>query len=128
MILVASTDKSLSNRDHAMLARAVEIAKQSTCKQKHGAIIYKSGRVLAVGINATRNEHPSMEISRRDYTYHAECAAIRGVGNTNRSANENATIYVARINRQGKPVNSFPCISCQTWAALAGIKRVVFTA
>lgn len=113
----------LSKRDKAMLARAAEVAKQSSCKQKHGAILYRGGRVLAVGVNSQRNEHPSMEIDPTEYTYHAEVAAMFGVHST-----EGATLFVARINRRGNPVYSCPCENCMHSILVGGIKRVVFTA
>lgn len=114
----------LSNRDKTMLARAVEIAKQSTCKQKHGAIIYKGGRVLAVGVNSTRNQHPTMEIDAAAYTYHAEKAVMRAAG---KDSVKDATLYIARVNRRGKPVFSGPCTECMMSILPSGIKRVVFT-
>ena len=121
---VPSTEP-LSNRDRNMLDRAIVIAAQSTCKQKHGAVIYKGGRVLAVGINSTRNQHPTMEIEAVNYTYHAEIAAIRAAG---RESVKDSTLYIARINRRGNPVYSGPCEECMNRVFSTGIKRVVFTA
>lgn len=121
---VPSTEP-LSKRDRAMLNRAVEVAKQSTCKQKHGAIIYKSGRVLAVGVNSTRNEHPTMEIDKTEYTFHAEISAMRAAHLVHEF--DGTTLYVARINRRGNAVFSGPCSDCMHSIIAAGIKRVVFT-
>jgi tRNA(Arg) A34 adenosine deaminase TadA len=121
------SDNHLSKRDKQMLDRAITVAKQSTVKQKHGAVLYKSGRVLAVGVNSTRNFHNTMEIDRYEYTYHAECAALRGAANQSGTAKD-ATIYVARVNRQGKPVNSMPCSQCLGTLSSAGIKRIIYTA
>ena len=121
---VPSTEP-LSNRDKNMLARAVAVARQSTCKQKHGAVIYRGGRVLSVGVNSTRNEHPTMEIDKTAYTYHAEVAAIYAIQSGDY---KNATLYIARINRRGNPVFSGPCTDCMYMILASGIKRVVFTA
>lgn len=125
MLLVDSKHEAISNRDSAMLSRAAEIAKTSTVKQKHGAILYKSGRVLAVGINSLRNEHPTMEIDYEHYTYHAEHATIRAA--LNEDALMDSTLYVARVNRLGNPMHSFPCRDCIVKIMTNGIKRVVFT-
>jgi len=38
------------------MMRARKIAETSTCKQKHGAVLMQGARVLAVGINAFRND------------------------------------------------------------------------
>jgi deoxycytidylate deaminase len=108
-----------------MLGRAVEIARTSTVKQKHGAVIYKSGRVLAVGVNSVRNAHDTMEIDPDNYTFHAEVAALRAAAMINDF--KGATAYVARVNRQNKPVNSCPCGSCLDILMANDIKRIVFT-
>jgi deoxycytidylate deaminase len=94
-------------------------------KQKHGALIYKAGRVLAVGINTTRNQHPTMEISHSDYTYHAEINAIRAVGNPGDL--KGATVYIARTNRSGTLAYSAPCNECLKAINSAGIKRIVYS-
>lgn len=125
--LIPSTDR-LSNRDRQMLDRAIEIAKQSTVKQKHGAVIYKAGRVLAVGVNSIRNVHPTMEMARHNYTTHAEAAAIRGLGSPTVHIAENSTLYVVRVNRQGKPINSMPCSQCLGLLSTHKVKRVVYSA
>ena len=124
---VPSTEP-ISNRDKQMLSRAVEIAKQSTMKQKHGALIYKAGKVLAVGVNSQRNFHPTMEIDLADYTYHAELSAYRALGVPHLFSGEGTTLYIARVNRRGTPVMSAPCEGCLWFILNHGIKRVVFTA
>lgn len=127
---VPSTEP-LSNRDKNMLARAITVAKTGTCKQKHGAVLYQSGKVLAVGINTTRNEHPTMEIPKEHYTTHAEMAVLRAIPAESSDGYFNirgATLYIARVNRVGNPVFSAPCTQCMNWILSTGIKRVVFTA
>lgn len=111
----------LSNRDRAMLDLALRLAAQSQCKHKHGAVITKGGRVLSAGINRQRNSHPEMEINPNDYTVHAEQAAIGD------SEWHGATLYVARINSSGRPLNSRPCNRCLGRIEAAGFKRVVHT-
>lgn len=123
--LVASNGPRLSVRDGKMVDRALQVAKASTVRHKHGAVLYKSGRVLGVAVNSQRNEHPTMEIEKDNYTYHAEVAVLRAVSMIN--SIEGATIYVARVNRQGKQVNSMPCSDCLRSLVAAGIKRIVYT-
>lgn len=108
-----------------MLDRAYEVALQSTERHKHGAILYKSGRVLSVGINSARNMHPSMEIEFSGYTYHAEIAAMRATGWHNL---EGATLYVVRAQpRLNQFRNSKPCRDCEQALMSNGIKRVVYS-
>ena len=53
---------------------------------------------------------------------HAEVDALRNVKDA-----VGATVYVARINRQGEQRLSKPCLSCQQYLDKRGIKRVVYT-
>lgn len=98
------------------------IASQSTCRQKHGAIIVRGGRVLAVGVNRDRNNPRVLSNPKDNCSIHAEVAAIRSGGNV-----AGGIIYVARTNRAGKPLLSRPCDSCHDSIHAAGLKRVVYT-
>ena len=44
-----------------------------------------------------------------------------------RSTTTGATVYVARINKEGKARNSKPCPMCQSAMEHVGIRRVVYT-
>ena len=125
MILQPAHD-GLSNRDWNMLNRSAAIAMNSTERHKHGAILYKGGRVLAVAVNSVRNRHQSMEIDFADYTRHAEIAVMRAVGWWS-VAYEGATLYVVRINRHGEMMLSKPCAPCEQALKVNSIKRVVYS-
>lgn len=103
----------------------MNVASVSTCKQQHGAIITKGGRVIAVGINRMRND-PSMPVTdpKTQFSVHAEVAAIKACGNTDLRG---ATIYVARVNKCGDPMMSKPCERCQAALVKAGIRKVYYT-
>lgn len=115
----------LSKSEESFLSVARYLAKKSTSRQKHGAIIVKSGRVLGTGFNKTTNnpyivspEHIKSHCSR-----HAEIEAIR-------DANWNvkgAILYVARVNKQGADRNSRPCIRCEVVIESSQIKKVIYT-
>lgn len=122
---ISLTIGPLSNRDKDMLDRAMYVARASTCKQRHGALIYKSGRVIGVGVNVSRNSHPTMEIPFYAYSSHAEVKAIDAVYDG--KLLQGATIYVARINKSGDPMNSLPCRRCMLDIESTGIKRIVHT-
>lgn len=125
MIMQPDTDP-LSKRDYSMLDRAFYIAQTSTERHKHGAVLYKSGRVLSVGINAHRNKHPTMEIEFADYTRHAEIHALRATGYG--LGIVGATLYVVRANvRLGTFMFSKPCAPCEQALKANGIKRVVYS-
>lgn len=96
----------------------------SSCNQKHGAIILKGGRTLAVGINRHRNHPDHVPDPKTQAAVHAEVAAIRACGDTDLRG---ATIYVARVNNHGAQMMSKPCKYCQKALSDAGIKKVFYT-
>lgn len=115
----------LSKSEQAFLAVARYMSTKSVSRQRHGAVVVKSGRVLGVGFNKDKNnpfivspEHIKTHCSR-----HAEIEAIK-------DANWNvkgAILYVARLNRQGKDRNSKPCKYCEAVIKSAQIKKVIHT-
>lgn len=120
-----------SRRDEVNLNRAIKVANAGNLKHRHGAVIYKSGRVLSVGINSQRNADTSASVMPVDaYTVHAEQAAINALtmGRSSKVAlTEGATLYVVRINRAGNTMFSLPCRDCLMAITAAGIKRVVYS-
>ena len=76
---------------------------------KHGAVVVRGGSVISVGVNKNRN-HPTMVPSEHIKTHcsvHAEVDALRKVKNT-----KGATIYVARVGKNGQDRMSRPCDRC----------------
>ena len=115
----------LSNRQEAFLSVARYMARKSEARQKHGAVIVNSGRVLGTGFNKDKN-HPdsvSPEHIKTHCSVHAEVDAIRDAGWNVKGA----TLYVARVNRQGKDRNSKPCDRCTVVIEEAQIKKVIYT-
>lgn len=115
----------LSRRESSFLSVAKYFAEKSESRQRHGAVVVKSGRVIGTGYNKNKNsplgvspEHIKTHCSR-----HAEVEAIRDAG----FAVEGAILYVARVNRQGQGRNSKPCKYCQAVIAATKIKRVIYT-
>lgn len=107
-----------------MLSMARVMAEKSQLHHKHGAIVFKSGRVLGRGYNKPRN-HPRM-IEDGNHAeqcgYHAEVVAMRDAGNV-----EGATIFVARINNNGEDLLSKPCKNCQKVLISRKVKNIVYT-
>lgn len=108
-----------------MLTRAMRVAELSTCKQRHGAVIVKGGRVISVGINTMRNDPDKVEDARTQSSVHAEVAAIRAVGHDVNL--KGAEIYIARVSKKGEPMMSGPCDNCQDALRSAGIRKVHYT-
>lgn len=100
------------------------MAKSSSCRQRHGAVIVKGGRIISTGINKFRNnpENIPTEFIKTSCSVHAEVDAIRKVNDL-----KGATIYVARVNKEGIGVLSRPCDNCFAEIRKAGIRKVVHT-
>lgn len=115
----------LSKKQKAYMNMARYLASKSTLRHKHGAVVVKSGRVLGTGFNKQRN-HPRVIPQgkhKEQCGRHAEYVAIKEAGENT----INATLFVARINRQGDDLLSKPCINCQKLIEESRIKNVVYT-
>lgn len=117
--------RELSKSENSFLSVARYFAKKSAARQKHGAVVVKSGRVIGTGYNKNKN-HPmqvSPEHIKTHCSRHAEVEAIRDAG----FAVEGAILYVARVNSQGIDRNSKPCKYCQAVIDATNIKKVIYT-
>ncbi len=107
---------------------AKKIAKKSECgKFRHGAILVKGNSVRNISCNKHRHcgfGARFRESDRGTATLHAELGAILGM---NRTITVGATVYVARINKDGETRNSKPCAMCQSAMEYVGIRRVIYT-
>ena len=111
----------ITGRDFLMIIRAARVATASTERMRHGAVLFKSGRVLSVGVNTFRNDNAVVSNPIEESSYHAEINAITGVSVAG------ATVYVARIRRDWGVANSQPCIRCMARLEKCGLKRVVWS-
>ena len=117
-----------SRRDRNYLDLAFKIALTSDCRQKHGAVLVKGGRVIGFGVNKTRNS-PEYVVSDTGpdvrgtiFSVHAEIDALSRVQNA-----KGSILYIARCSRMGCPAYSRPCDACTKVLIRAGIKAVVYT-
>lgn len=124
-VIKLDSEISLSNKQRRFLNLASRIAETSILPQKHGAVIVKAGRVISLGVNKWRNrEMNSPQAEYNPYlTYHAETDAI---GNA-RNDLSGATIYIARIGKDGNEKFSRPCQRCTQAIKAVGIKKVIYT-
>lgn len=117
----------LSKRNRAWLDLAAKLALDSTCRQRHGAVIVIRNSVLGLGTNKFRN-HPQVIHDYDHCSRHAEIVALRSV--IRRSAYvdlRKAVVYVARVGEGGTLRMSRPCESCWVELNSAGIRTAVFT-
>lgn len=116
--------------------RALEIAANSSCRQKHGAILMQGSRTLAVGINSMRNDPSNMkwddaESKPPGISVHAEVQATRShleVPNTTlylvRYGVENPGTFNARIVY----MHSRPCPECISYLIWKSqVKEVIYS-
>ena len=115
----------LSKKDRSYLSVARYLAKKSSARNTHGALVVKGGRVLGSGFNKNRN-HPTIvspEHIKTECSFHAEEVAIREAGDNAKGA----ILYVARVNKHGADRNSKPCHVCSKLIRRSGIKKVIYT-
>lgn len=118
--------KNLSKSDQRFLDKACVLADNSDCHFRHGAILRKSGKTLAVGINYDVNDPAYLEddVAATHASVHAEIAALNACKKANVVG---STIYVARISKAGEPAMSKPCENCAKALKEAGVKKVFYT-
>ena len=87
----------------------------------HGATIAYKGKLVAVGWNKNKT-HPK---STDKYKFiHAEMDAMIKAGTKARGA----TLYVARVHKNGCLANSKPCPACHAMALAYGVKEIYYIA
>lgn len=114
----------LSKTQRSRLDIAVAIAEESDCKQKHGAVVYKGGRILSVGINKSHVNNKWLEGHPLPFTTHAEVSSLAKLSD---KMTQGSVVYVARILRSGGVGYSRPCNACAKYLIKRGVKEVVYT-
>ena len=104
---------------------AVDEASRSSHKAKHGAVVYKNGKIIQSG----RNQYCSLNRlrnykSNRIWSIHAEMNAL---ANLPKNITRGAGIIVVKVNREGDLTNSRPCRVCMSIIERMGIKRVMYS-
>jgi len=115
----------LSKSEEAFLSVARYISKRSAARQRHGAVVVKSGRVLGMGYNKDRN-HPTQVSPEHIKTHCSSHAEVEAIKDANWNV-KGAVLYVARVNRQGMDRNSKPCKYCEAVIESTQIKKVIYT-
>lgn len=110
---------NLSKKHKKFLLLAMQMAENSECSFRHGSVLVRGGRVLSVGFNKPRNSSSNT----KHQSIHAEEDVIKRA----RTSIKGATLYVARINRNGDAMLSMPCIDCMRVLEASEIKAVYYT-
>lgn len=108
------------SRHDRYIVLAENAAKMSSLRQTLGAVVVRSGRVLAVAANRYRND-PS-NVPGGQAHVHAERAAVSLVHNPAK-----ATLYVLRLSKAGQRTMARPCQICMVFLVEKGISRIVYT-
>ena len=107
---------------------AARVANQSESPDyRHGATLVKGASVINTSFNKNNFcsfGHRFRKRGHGDATVHAEVGAVLGIERKN---TEGATLYVARIGKNGDYRLSKPCPMCYAVMKHVGIKRVVYT-
>jgi deoxycytidylate deaminase len=116
-----------SGKTRRYMELAKHMAIQSTYPDyRHGAVLVK-GSIRNVSFNKNNYCAFGSRFQREHggrTTMHAELGAILGMA---RSITDGATVYVARVGREGDYKLSKPCTMCHEALKYVGIKRVVYT-
>lgn len=114
---------NLSAQELIYLRRAWHIARTSTEKQKHGAVLVLGRKTMAVGCNTFRNSPNNVTNPAVESSVHAEDNVLKQLG---RERNVNgARVFVVRINNKDELMHSAPCDKCIARLGIYGIKEVI---
>lgn len=116
----------LTRTEQRHLQRALAIASTSTERHRHGVILAVGRRVIAVGVNRSRNIPVNCTDPKREAGYHAEVAAIKALRGVNVDWSK-VTLYSARLLKDNSPACAAPCSNCQTLIDYLEIGRVIST-
>jgi len=106
-----------------MIHIAIKAAKLSSHKQRVGAAVVKSGRVLSAACNAVRFKKGDFR-KKWENSLHAEQAALLAIPPSQRKG---CSLYVARIRPDGELGMAFPCEVCRELILKYKIKEVFYT-
>ena len=102
--------------------QAIQFAHRSKSKFRLGAVVVRGGRIIGTGVNQMGKTHPLMNRYRLNPGWspglHAEVCACLGIS---LATLEGASIYVARIRRDGSLALAEPCLICKRFLAGVGI-------
>ena len=118
----------ITKRHRRHLDLAKRIANNSDFHEyRHGAVLARGKTVINVSANKNSYKSWGQRFRHRNEghaTHHAELGCILGV---DRSLTQGATVYVARLGKNGTTRLSKPCPMCEAAMRHVGIKEVIYT-
>ena len=116
------------SKSRRYISLAKKVAEQSDYEKfRHGAVLVRGSSVRNMACNKHRHCHFGKrfrEAHTGNATLHAELGVILGM---DRTVTQGATVYTARVNKEGQSRMSKPCPMCESAMRHVGIKRVVYT-
>jgi len=133
--------KERPKREEYYLNIAKQVAERATCfRNKGGAIVVKNDVILATGyIGAPRKTKDCLErneclrekLKIPHGRYYELCRSVHAEQNCIINAARSGTsivggdIYLYTTDREGRPIDSFPCFICKKMIINAGLKKVI---
>ena len=122
--------KGLSKKYNEYINDAIQIAKKSCMRCKHGAVIIQNGGIVACGHNYSTHQC----VYHNKYSVHAEINAIFDFFARNKINNKNkkkvlhnAFMIVIRVDNDGSFKNSKPCSNCARMICKYNINTIFYS-
>jgi tRNA(Arg) A34 adenosine deaminase TadA len=117
----------ISNNDEQLISRAIEEARCSPCKMRHGCVASINGKYIAGGHNHYRI-YSSNGVLDNPCSCHAEMDVLFKCLKTVKSSKfKKMTFYIVRISSTGLLGCSAPCMDCMKKLERFKIKRLVYS-
>jgi len=109
----------------AAVGLAVSEATRSEHSFKHGAAVFKNGKIIQSGRNQFCDMNRIRHFkSHRIWSIHAEMNALGGLP---KHMTRGASIAIVRVTKSGDLSCSKPCVICMTLIKSAGIKNLIYS-
>lgn len=118
-----------------LLSKAIQEARNIPYQRKeyrlYAILVDKKGRIIAQGSNSYEKTHPLMKAwageaegnVEKQYLHAEALCCIKSL----RSPLKPYKIYVARVNKNGKPCCALPCQTCRMALEKIGVKQIEAT-
>ena len=116
----AETIDAAPRRHRRWIARAVSATRHSRHRTPMAAVAVLGGRIIGEGVNVQKNS-PALTPWDR-CSRHAEQSLLAVTSDI-----EGATVYVARVRRNGAEALARPCVYCRQLLEDAGVRQVIYT-
>lgn len=114
----------ITKKDIKRMRLAEKIAQISNhYRYKFGCILYKSNRVISMGVNKENSAPKSWVKKRPNMNLHAEISTILGL---TKDQTKQTTLYIYGTTAKGNSIVSKPCECCLQALDKMQVKRVVY--